>query len=137
MAKLGTHANSQLATFLRARLAELAASGMTQTEIAARAGYPNQNMITMLKQGTTKLALDRVAGLARGLDVDPRHLFVMALEQQGHETTAQEIREIFGVVVTRNEAEWIETLRKASAHTDPPITRRGRVALATLFGKSE
>lgn len=135
MAKMGPHASSSLAVFLRARLAELASSGTTQAEVAARAGYPNQNMITMLKQGTTKLALDRVAGLARGLEVDSRHLFVLALEQQGQETTAQEIREIFGVIVTPNESEWIEALREASDHADLPITRRGRVALGALFGK--
>lgn len=37
-------------------------------------------MITMLKQGDTKLALDRVVALARALEVDPERLYLLAFD---------------------------------------------------------
>lgn len=88
MTKLGPHGHSKLAVYLRARLAELAPI-KNQTEIAREAGFTNPNMISMLKQGTTKLALDRVAALARALEVDPRRCYLLALDQNGHATTAR------------------------------------------------
>jgi transcriptional regulator with XRE-family HTH domain len=130
--KLGPHGHGRLATFLRARLAELAPT-KTQKEIAQQAGYTNANMIIMLKQGDTKLALDRVAALARALEVDPRRLYLLALDQEGHATTAQEIEEIFNAIVTKNEAEWLEALRQASDHTDPALTKRARAAIMSIF----
>ncbi|MFC5566309.1 hypothetical protein ACFPOC_07725 [Rubellimicrobium aerolatum] len=75
----------------------------------------------MLKNGQTKLALDRVAALARALEVDPRRLYLLALDQEGHATTAREIEEIFNAIVTRNEAEWLEALREASDHRGPAV----------------
>ena len=63
-----------------------------------------------------------MAALARGLGVDRRYLFNLALVQQGHNTVAGEIAEIFGAVVTQNEAEWLKVLREASDHSDPPVT---------------
>ena len=130
--KLGPHGHGRLAIFLRARLAELAPT-KTQKEIAQQAGYTNANMIIMLKQGDTKLALDRVAALARALEVDPRRLYLLALDQEGHATTAQEIEEIFNAIVTKNEAEWLEALREASDHTDPALTKRARAAIMSIF----
>ncbi len=58
--KLGPHGHGRLATFLRARVAELSPT-KTQKEIASQAGYTNPNMITMLKLGDTKLPLGRVS----------------------------------------------------------------------------
>jgi hypothetical protein len=43
--KLGPHGHGRLATFLRARIAELAPT-KTQKEVAQQAGYTNANMIT-------------------------------------------------------------------------------------------
>ena len=90
-------------------------------------------MITMLKQGDTKLPLDRVAALARALEVDPRRLYLLALDQEGHSTTAAEIEEIFNAIVTRNEAEWLEAIREASDHSDPALTKRARAAIMSIF----
>ncbi|MDE4297058.1 helix-turn-helix transcriptional regulator [Phaeobacter gallaeciensis] len=53
----------------------------SQRDIASEAGYKNQNMITMIKQGTSKVALDRAPKLARALEVDPRQFMLLALEQ--------------------------------------------------------
>ncbi len=87
MPKLGPHGHGRLAVFVRARIAELGPT-KTQTDLARDAGFVNVNMLSMIKTGQSKLPLDRVAALARALDTDPRHLWLLALEQQGNATTA-------------------------------------------------
>lgn len=126
--------HSRLAKFLEKRVLELRPR-KSQAQIAEEAGFTHPNIITMLKNGTTKLPLDRVASLAAALECDPRMVFNLALQQLGGDTTVRAIAEIFGTVVTRNEVTWIEELRDASGHTDPSMTSRGRAAIRGIFGK--
>ncbi len=42
----------------------------------------------MIKNGSTKLPLDRVPSVAKPLECDPKLLFKLALEQLGGATTA-------------------------------------------------
>lgn len=128
------HAETRLALYLQKRVLELRPK-KSQIQIASEAGFPNPNMIALLKNGASKLPLDRVPAMARALECDSRMLFKLALEQLGGDTTARAIEEIFGVVVTRNEAAWIEELREASGHSDPPLTVRGRAGLRGIFGR--
>lgn len=128
------HEDSRLAKYLEKRVLELRPH-KTQAEIAEQAGFINPNMIAMLKSGATKLPLDRVPSLAAALECDPRLLFNLALDQLGGDTTVRAIEEIFGVVVTKNEAAWINEIRDASGHTDPSLTSRGRSAIRGIFGK--
>lgn len=50
------------------------ASGKTQRRIAAELGYDKPNIITMFKQGTTRVPPDKVGPLAHALDADPVEL---------------------------------------------------------------
>ncbi len=134
MARNKPYGGTELAGFLVHRIAELKPK-KNQAEIAAEAGYPNANMVSMLKDGTTKLPLDRVADLAKALETDPARLFRMALLQSGHETTRPVVEEIFGTIVTRNEVGWLQAIREASDHTDPTLTSRTRAGILAIFGK--
>jgi hypothetical protein len=107
----------------------------TQGEIATAAGFTNPNMLTIMKQGHSKLAIDRVATLAHALEVDPKFLLRLALAQDGNVTMARVYDEIIGTVVTHNELGWLEVLREASGNSDPAITSRGRAAVLAIFGK--
>jgi transcriptional regulator with XRE-family HTH domain len=127
------HANTPLADFIEKRV--LAMRPKQQNEIAEEAGFKNVNMLSMIKSGTSKLPIDRVAALAKALDCDPKLLFRLAFEQQGQETTALTIAEIFGAIVTRNEAIWLHEIRDASGNSDPGMTTRSRAALRAIFGK--
>ena len=127
------HANTPLADFIEKRV--LAMRPKPQNEIAEEAGFVNTNMLSMIKSGAAKLPLDRVAGLAAALECDPKLLFRLALEQQGNETTALAIAEIFGAIVTRNEVVWLHEIRDASGNSDPGMTTRSRAALRAIFGK--
>ena len=128
------HADTRLAKFVEQRVLELRPR-KSQIEIASEAGYTNPNMISMIRNGATKLALDRVPAMAAALECDPKHLFILALEQTWGSTTARTIDEIFGTVVTRNEVAWLEEIRDASDKSDPTLTLRLRSALRGVFGK--
>ncbi len=53
----------------------------TQREIALELGYQKSNMITMFKQGLTRLPLDKVGPLANALGIDSGALFYMVLRE--------------------------------------------------------
>lgn len=107
----------------------------TQAEIAAQAGYVNQNMLTMLKQGSSKVELDRVPALAHALEADPAFMMRLALEQAIGRTAAEAVVEVFGEPVTANEVGWLQAIREASRNTDPRLTSRSQVAIKTFFGR--
>lgn len=127
------YADTDLARFITKRVLEL--KPKPQIDIAKEAGFVNPNVVSMLKSGATKLPLDRVLALAKALECDPRRLFLLAIQQQGYETEQAAIAQIFGTVVTENEAKWIEEIRDASGHTDPNLTARSRTALRSIFSK--
>jgi len=128
------HAHSHLASFIERRILELKPK-KSQLQIANEAGFPNPNMVTMIKQGTSKLALDRVPSMARALDCDPAYLMRLALEQAEGDTAAQALVEIFGSPITANETGWLQEIRAASDNSDPRMTSRARTVIRTIFGK--
>ena len=129
---INPHADTGLARYVRRRVSELQ-STKTQAEIAAEAGYVNPNMITMIKQGQCRLALDRVPRLARALDCDPAHLMRLALEQAIGPVAARAILETLGEPVTHNERAWLRQIRKATENGDPPVTSGVRQAIREIL----
>jgi hypothetical protein len=126
--------DTSLAKYIERRVLELKPR-KSQLQIASEAGYPNPNMVTMIKTGASKLALDRVPSMARALDCDPAWLMRLALEQAVGDTAAQALVEIFGTPVTANELGWLQEIRDASDNGDPRITSRSRAAIRAIFGK--
>ena len=127
------HADTRLAKFVEKRVLELRPR-KSQIVIATEAGFANPNMVAMIKNGATKLALDRVPGLAAALECDAKHLFQLAIEQTWGSTSARAIDEIFNTIVTKNEVAWLDEIRDASGRTDPALTLRLRSALRGVFG---
>lgn len=128
------HEDTPMAKYVERRVLELK-SKKSQVEIATEAGYVNPNMITMIKQGSSKVALDRVPALARALECDPAYLMRLALEQAIGTTAAQAVIEVFGEPVTQNERGWLHEIRQASDNTDPRVTSRSQAAIRAMFGK--
>ena len=52
-----------------------------QLQIAKEAGFDSPNVLTMMKQGKTKIPLNRVGSIARALEIDPHHLMRRVLEE--------------------------------------------------------
>lgn len=71
---------SEMARLVDQRVSDLRGV-KSQLDIANAAGYTNQNMITMLKQGKAKVSIDRAHKLAIALEVDPRKFMIAALRQ--------------------------------------------------------
>ncbi|MGE3266870.1 helix-turn-helix domain-containing protein [Methylocystis sp.] len=110
------HADTALCKFLTKQIAAL--SGVkSQREIAAEVGYDRSNIISMIKNGDTALPLDKVPAFAKALDVDPKHLFRLALEQN-HPEIARVAHEIFGNVVTDNEMALVRMFREVTGDRD-------------------
>lgn len=128
------HENTELAKYVGRRVLELKAK-KSQSQIASEAGFPNPNMVTMIKNGTSKLALDRVPSMARALECDPAYLMRLALEQAIGSTAAEAVIEVFGEPVTANECGWLQEIRQASDNADPRLTSRSQVAIRTIFGR--
>ena len=132
--KPGPHAGSDLAKYVDRRILELR-SKKSQRDIAIQAGFPNPNMLSMVKNGDTKVAVDRVATLAEALEVDAKYLLRLALLQQGNETMMRVFDEVIVTVVSQNERVWLELVREASGNSDPAVTTRARSAVRAIFGK--
>lgn len=122
----------RVAKLINDRIEELKGT-RNQREIALMAGFKNQNMITLLKQGDVKLAIDRVDGLAKALDLDPKILLPMALEQFYSSTLVNTLYELIGSPLTNNEAEILGIIREASGGSDPKLTEKRKEALTKAF----
>jgi transcriptional regulator with XRE-family HTH domain len=128
------HENTKLAKYVERRVLELK-STKSQLQIANEAGFPNPNMVSLIKNGSSKLALDRVPSMARALECDPAYLLRLTLEQQEGSTASQALIEIFGTPVTTNELGWLEVIREASGNSDPRVTTRSQATIRAIFGK--
>lgn len=97
------------------------ASGKTQTEICYEIGYTKPNIITMFKQGKTKVPLDKIGPLARSLGVDGRDFFRMVLGEYMPETLSaiEPYMTIEGM--THQETFLLETYRAACAGNQQPF----------------
>lgn len=56
-------------------------SGRTQREIAEIAGFRSANILSMMKQGGTKVPIERIPALARACRVDPRTFAEIAMKE--------------------------------------------------------
>ena len=114
--------HTAIAKFLEARIEEIRAF-KTQREIAEEVGFNTPNMISMLKNGDSKIPLDKIALLARALDVDPGHLLRLGLEQYWT-GLGDVIDEVFGHIASANEFElFLKKWRQVTENTDPRPTR--------------
>ena len=108
----------------------------TQREIAVAVGYDKPNMISMLKHGETKVPLEKIPLLAKALDVDPAHLFRLALEQYWPALGAT-IVEIFGRLATDNEEEiFLKRWRIATGNLDPAPNARIDAAVGRMLDEA-
>ena len=128
------HETTKLANYVERRVLELKPK-KSQSQIASETGFPNPNMVTMIKNGTSKLALDRVPSMARALECDPAYMMQLALEQAIGQTAAEAVTEVFGEPVTVNERSWLQEIRQASGNTDPRLTSRSQAAIKVIFGR--
>lgn len=88
--------------------------GKSQTDIAREVGFDKPNVITMIKQGKTKVPLAKIGSMAKALEVDPVHFMKLVLSEYLpdlmdviQEITAQPL-------ITQNEMEFIKVIRSSN-----------------------
>src|SRR5262245_24011879 len=86
-------------------------TGRSQKEIAADLGYPKSNIITMFKQGQTKIPLNQIIPLADSLGLDRVWLLRTALAEYEPKLLAG-IDMMLDRVATPNERVLLAELRK-------------------------
>jgi DNA-binding CsgD family transcriptional regulator len=90
---------------------QIAFSEKSQKDIAEEIGYDKPNVLTMIKQGKTKLPVNKVGQLAMALGVDPVHLLRLVMSEYMPQTW-EAIENVVGTsLVSRGERKLIESLR--------------------------
>lgn len=90
--------------------------GKAQKDIAIESGFENPNIITMIKQGKTKLPLSKVGLMAHALETDPILLLELCLSTYQPDTW-EAISPFMENAFTSDEVELITKLR---AHVGGP-----------------
>jgi hypothetical protein len=92
---------------------QIALCGKPQIDIAKEAGFDKPNIVTMIKQGKTKVPLNKIGSMAKALEIDPVFFFKMCVKEY-----MPDLMEIITAitnqpVITNNEMEFIEVIRSS------------------------
>ena len=121
-----------LKTFLSA---QIEASDKSQKEIAEAIGYTKPNIITMFKQGLTKVPIVKIGPLAKALGIDPRNLLRIAMHDYMPETWTA-IEEVMGPIISEHEYEIIKTIREVTSDADPRMSNSEQRSHLKAFAKT-
>jgi hypothetical protein len=100
---------------------QIALAGVQQNDLAKQLGYDKPNIITMFKQGTTKLPLNKVGPMAKALHIDPVHLLRRVMQEYYAESWASIEEILTATPISANEAEILAIIRSVN-NGDPGIT---------------
>jgi transcriptional regulator with XRE-family HTH domain len=93
-------------------------SPKSQSEICEDIGLDKPNIITMFKQGKTKVPVTRVPALARALNIDPVYLLSLVMSEYTPETW-QVIQDVVGGnLISQKEMSILKLIREASEGRD-------------------
>lgn len=95
-------------------------SGRKQLDIAKEAGFEAPNVVTMIKQGKTKVPLDKIGKMAKALGVDPIFLFSMCMKEYMPDTWTSIEALLKQPALTSNEIDLLEIVRSANPF-DPKV----------------
>ena len=107
----------------------------SQREIAYELGYDKGNIVSMWKTGEAKFPLHKLPDLARVLHIDLGFLLRLAVEQYFDEDNSNkiawdELSRTLDRVISSNEMEIIQYIRKVSGDSDPRLDDKLRIALS-------
>jgi len=87
-------------------------SGKTQREISQEAGFKSPNVMSMMKQGITKIPIYKVPDIAKACTVDPAY-FVQLVMREYHPEIWKVISDHTGEFLTEEEKACLEEFRSA------------------------
>lgn len=112
---------------------QISLCGKPQVEIAREAGFPKPNVISMIKQGHTKLPLEKIGKFAKAIEVDPVFLLKLAMQEYMPETWAEIERMFNQPVLTENELELLDIIRSARVINPRVTSEKDRIALLDVI----
>ena len=116
--------------------AQIDLCGKSQLEIAREVGFEKPNIITMLKQGKSKLPMGRVGRMAKALGVDPMHLFSLLMQEYEPDTWAMIQESILNQpYISANEFEIIQLVRQANVVNPKVRTQEERERILSAINK--
>ena len=111
---------------------KLAATDKTQRQVAEECGFDHPNVITMFKQGLTKLPINRIESLAKALDADPVHLLRLVMLQYMPETWETVENIMKSTVLSANELELVRAFREVTGGNNAQATVIDRDAVLAI-----
>lgn len=109
-------------------------SGKPQKDIAEALGYTKPNIITMFKQGKTKVPLNKIAALSKIIGVDPIHFLRIAMLEYSPEMWEVLEGMIGKAMISANEAKILNIARSAGrGHDIAPRNDAQEKELRALF----
>ena len=108
------------------------ASGLTQREIADRIGLKHPNVISMIKQGTTRVPLNRIPALSQALGMDEKDFLILAI-QEYHPGVHEILLDVLGVPLTDAELGILTMFRMADIRGNIEVEGSFRQALEALL----
>ena len=112
--------------------AQIDASDKTQREIASALGYARPNLITMFKQGLTKVPIEKVPALAKAIGLDPVHVLTLAMREYMPEVL-RILHDNMGRVVSSNEYEIVEAIRAVTKNANPKASKEQLAKIKAVF----
>jgi transcriptional regulator with XRE-family HTH domain len=116
---------------------QISSCGKSQQEIARDVGFEKPNIITMLKQGKSKLPISRVGKMAKALGVDPWYLYQLAMREYEPDTWGTIETEVLRgqPVLTENEKGILQLLRSCGVPNPKVRTQEERERLLSAFNR--
>ncbi len=111
-------------------------SGLTQRNIADRVGFKHPNMIAMMKQGLTRVPLDRIPALAQAVGLDQTKFLLVAIEEY-HQGVYEVLSDTLGLPFSDAEQGLVVMFRMANLRNEIELDGPFRRALEGLLDLAE
>jgi hypothetical protein len=112
------------------------ASDKSQREIAAEVGYTHPNVLSMMKQGMTKVPIERAPVLARALGLDPAW-FVRLVMREYMPAAWAAIEATHGEALTENERRLVRAYREICGDRERQVDDQVAAALQVALRKRQ
>lgn len=107
-------------------------SGLTQREIADRIGLKHPNVISMMKQGVTRVPLNRIPALSQALGMKESDFLIIAI-QEYHPGVHEVLVDVLGLPLTDAELGILTMFRMADLRGNIEVEGPFRQALEALL----
>lgn len=111
---------------------QINACGKSQIQIAKEVGFEKPNVITMIKQGKTKVPVSKIGSMAKALEVDPIFFLKICMQEYMPDFLDTVVAITEQPIITANELELIKAVRAISGD-DPKLGSSAARAELKIF----